>query len=399
MTLLIEASPDDVGMDVARLMLLKERMAEWCDGRYLRTGSVLIARHGRIVFDEVVGPLTHEPGSPVAPLDALYNVASISKTMTTAAAMILVEDGLLALNRPIQEYLPEVCGEGTQTLEVQHLLTHTAGFSDETFSEKIFEATDLCRDMKVAEGADPHPYIQTYLDRTWDFPCARRPGSEMEYCSHGMVLLVEIIRRLAGQPFEAFVQERLLDPLGMSDTTLCRKRKNQDRYIVRGPEDQSGWQKDDRFSGIEGDYSQDAPWGFSSMRTSTRDFARFCQMFLDKGRAGDRRVLSAASVHELTHDQIPGIKVNFGPLVTEGSWGLGWTIQSVFRWPWVSPTLNPPGSFYHTGAGGNIALIDPQSGLIVLCFLVGHDFTDDGGFLRCPRDLIINMAMASVLDG
>ena len=98
---------------------------------------MLAARRGKIVFHEAYGPLTADVGSPPLQKDSIFSTGSLGKTTTSTAIMLLVEDGLLGLNRPIKEYLPEICGTGTDDIEVQHLLTHTSGFSDADAGERV----------------------------------------------------------------------------------------------------------------------------------------------------------------------------------------------------------------------------------------------------------------------
>ena len=127
MTILTNGSPEEAGFDPKRIELLRQRVPEWVDGKRMRSGVLLAARRGTIVFHEAYGPLTDQADSPAMVKDTIFSVASITKTVTATAAMILVERGQLGLNRPIKEYLPEVCGEGTEDIEVQHLFTHTSG--------------------------------------------------------------------------------------------------------------------------------------------------------------------------------------------------------------------------------------------------------------------------------
>ncbi len=131
MTTLTYGTPEKAGMNSDRLNLLADRAPEWCDGHRARSVVMLAARRGTIVFHEAYGPLTDEPGSSPLQKDSIFNLSSSTKPATATAAMTLVEDGLLGLNRPIKEYLPEICGEGVDDIEVQHLFTHTSGYSME----------------------------------------------------------------------------------------------------------------------------------------------------------------------------------------------------------------------------------------------------------------------------
>jgi len=398
MSVLSYAEPQKAGMDPERLSLLKVRLDEWCDGSYLRSGVLLAARHGKVVFHEAVGPLTHEDGASPIQRDSIFSVASVAKPITATATMILVEEGKLGLNRPITEYLPEVNGKGVEDVQVQHLLTHTSGFLDADHFVRLQEVRNAKREVGSEPQQGLHPYIRAYLERCRDLPSAWLPGSRMEYCNHNFILLSEIVRRVSGQPYDRFCRDRIFRPLGMKDTTCMRDNIKRPRIAVRGPGAVAGSLDGDSFSGMEGDFLQEAPWGFTSVGTTALDLATFGQSYLNGGTCGGVRILSPASVHEMTRNQIPGIEAHLGTMSIEASWGLGWMIQSSHRWLWANASLNPASSYYHLGSGGIGLWIDPASQTIAIFLGICMDVVNNGEDLRSPRDLFLNMVMASVLD-
>lgn len=383
MTNLTYGSPKEAGFDPERIAKLKERASEWCDGHRMRSGVLLAARRGKIVFHEACGPLTWKQDSPAIGKDAIFSVASVTKPVTATLAMCLVEDGLLGLNRPIKEYLPEICGEGTDDVEVQHLLTHTSGYDDEE-AEAAYEAA-LKETLPDQTTFNQHHYQDTenYFKSLWDLPSRRAAGSEMAYCDHQYNLLGEIIRRISGGSLDEFARHRLFEPLGMIDTSYIPCADRIDRMVVR----------------TAASLFIEAEWGAHGLRTTALDMARFCQMFLDKGHCEGGRVLSPASVHEMTRNQIPGIGSSFfGALHREASWGLGWSIQGDERWMWEAGSLVPKGTFGHGGAGGHSVWGDPANGVIGVYLSACLDIDLEKMEHHWHYDLFQNMVTAAVVD-
>lgn len=277
-------TPEEAGMDPARIAMLRERIPTWEDSMRMRCGVLLASRHGKIVCHEAFGSLTWEDNSPIAGRDAIFRVASITKPVTAPLIMILVEDGLLGLNRPIKEYLPEVCGKGADDVEVQHLLTHTSGFGDE--ADTLFETA----------SRDARADVNLYLASSWAVSLESDPGSRMEYAGHNYELLGEIVRRVSGMSLDDFACARLFSPLGMRDTTYERDTSKSQRIARR--------RKDLELP--------EGPWGSDGLYTTALDLAAFGQMFVDDGMGSSGRILSPASVREMTRNQIPGIGTEIG---------------------------------------------------------------------------------------
>lgn len=376
------AKPKDAGMDPERIALLAKRAPTWLDPLRMRSAVMLAARRGKIFFHEAFGTLTWRDDTAATPKDAIHRVASITKPVTATAAMILVEDGLLGLNRPIREYLPEICGKGTEEIEVQHLMTHTAGYDE----DEIYEHYMAC----MADGSHAHAKsepglhhdVAQYFSSSWNAPVHWAPGSKMGYADHNINLLGEITRRIAGVPLEDFAKERLFDPMGLVDTTYRRNEEKIDRISCRRKEM----------------VLPEGVWGADGLNTTALDLAAFGQMFLDKGKYGDTRILSPASVHEMTRNQIPGVGVELDRFHPEASWSLGWAIQHDERWKWCVGSLAPKGNFYHMGAGGHCIWVDPISEVVGVFLSVALDWDMETMNLNWNFDLFQNMVMAAVTD-
>ena len=146
----------------------------WVDGGVTPALVILVARRGVIVAHEAFGRLTPEPHSPSLECDTIFPLTSLTKPLTATAAMILVEDGSLGLNRPVSEYIPEFVGEGKDAVMVHHLLTHTSGFRDEdveAYTEKKKGSVEI-----PPPDETQHPQInESYSSDTMP-PCGSRPA-------------------------------------------------------------------------------------------------------------------------------------------------------------------------------------------------------------------------------
>lgn len=381
MTILTIGTPEEAGMHPDRISALRARAPEWIDPERMRSAVLLAARRGKIVFHEAWGPLTWRSDSPPMLKDSIFRVASITKPVTATAVMVLVEDGRLGLNRPIKEYLPEICGEGTDDIEVQHLLTHTSGYDEEEVGSRFDECQ--LNSTHVVDNPEEglHPLVAQYLSCLWELPSHWAPGSEMSYADHNVNLLGEIVRRISGQPLEEFAKARIFDPLNMKDATYYRNEEKLDRIACRR----------------EGLVLPEGVWGADGLNLTALDLAAFGQMFLDKGKYGGQQVLSSATVHEMTRNQIPGIGTEFLGYHEEASWGLGWTVQHDERWRWIGGTLPPKGTFYHVGAGGMCLWVDPTNEIVGVYLSVCLEIDDDLEH-HWNLDLFQNMVTAAVLD-
>jgi len=180
---LVQAVPEDVGMSSQRIDLVKKRAQDWVNDGTTPALVLLAARRGKVVLHEAFGKTG--PGSDAAKLDvsAIFPLASISKVIAATAIMMLVDDGLLGLNRPVQDYLPEFIGERKQEVMVHHLLTHTSGLVD-----KDIVAHQEQNRGKVSippAESNEHPQLHEWLWLRFDAPLSSAPGERMSYSGAG----------------------------------------------------------------------------------------------------------------------------------------------------------------------------------------------------------------------
>jgi CubicO group peptidase (beta-lactamase class C family) len=392
-------TPDEVGMLPERVAHVRDLCAQWVKEGHTPTLGVCVARRGVIVLDEVFGVLGPGPKSPPLARDSIFSICSLTKPITATLVMQLVEDGLLGLNRPAKDYLPELCGEGIEEILVHHLLTHTAGYEFLFFAEFLARMAEKQRAGFQAPPCpeNQHPAINEQLAACWDLPRSTAAGEVMIYSNHNYVLLGEIVRRLSGLSIETLARKRIFDPLGMSDSYFSVPSSVSHRVVQRtsgtpfGPDDPA-------LPDIGGREWQEKPDTGGGAYSTPRDMVTFGQAFLNGGRYGDARILSPAAVATMTRDQIPGVGARLLlDVVPRASWGYGWQVASPTKWKYYDGSLQPLGTFGHPGAGGINYWIDRDHELVGAYFEVTTHMTPDYHLLW-NFDLFQNAVTAAIDD-
>ena len=371
-----EVAPEQAGFDARRLARLDAHFARYVDDGRLAGWQLTIARDGRVVHSSVHGHRDVEAGSPVEP-DTLWRLYSMTKPITSVAAMMLWEEGRFELTDPIADWLPEfgamrVYDKGSanqpftvpaaEPIRVWHLLTHTSGLTYGFLHTSVVDA--LYRkagyDLTMKPGAD-------LAEASRDFaalPLLFQPGTAWGYGVSTDVLgrLVEVV---AGVPLPEFVRTRILEPLGMRDTTWSVP-KGEERLAalyVPGP----GGRRL-RYD-VLGDLAFEepkAPAGGGGMISSAADYQKFMNMLLDRGG----ELLAPRTVAFMTRNHLPG-GVDLDTMQTGGfaettfegvGFGLGF---AVVRDPVPARVYSSPGTFYWGGAASTAFWVDPAERLTV----------------------------------
>lgn len=380
-------------MDPVRIELIRQRAAQWVAQPSTQGLVLLVARHGVVCLHEAWGSLTYRDDSPPIGTDALFHCSSLAKSVTATAAMILVEEGLLGLTRPVNYYLPELVGAGTEDMLVQHLLTHTAGYDGENLGDALLAWLSEPRTFPDCP-ATQHPHIHRLLQALFVQDLAHPPGSLMSYCNHGYELLGEVVRRVSGVSFQDFVAQRILAPLGMADSYFGLRSAERTRFAERDADNPvlpalGGREDYRRFVEI--------PFAMGGLYATAADYAIFAQMYLNRGRYGSQRILGEACVAQMTRNQIPGIPAEFLGPHPEGDWGYGFGIIGDDRWRMFDGSLPPNGGFGHGGLGGTAFWVDPLNDLIGIYFSVcGIDDVREEHIWE--YDLFQNLVTTAVAD-
>jgi CubicO group peptidase (beta-lactamase class C family) len=355
-------TPEEAGMLPDRIDRARDLCAGWVKSGHTPAIVALVARRGVICLHEAFGKLRPEDDSPPVRLDTIFPIQSITKPMTATLIMGLVEDGLLGLNRPVRDYLPEVTGEGTEEVMVHHLLTFTAGWDEFGFIMSLVAAGP-----DLGMGLSGQAVWDEVYRRLCETPLSRPPGQEMDYAFLCYVLLHHIVERVSGRSYEDFIQERLFTPLGMKDSYVAVPESVSPRVIKRP----AGAPWNVQMGPLAPIDSREAEKGPNSVFSTTRDLATFGQMFLNGGTYGGARILSRPAVTEMTRSQTQGIPVNLGPSIRkEASYGYGWFVRTNEKWSYWDGSLQSHGEFHHQGAGGVLIWVDPRDEIVGCYFNV-----------------------------
>jgi CubicO group peptidase (beta-lactamase class C family) len=379
---------EEAGVRPETVELIRQRAEEWVAADRTQSLCLLLARRGVIFLHEAWGPLTPEPDSPPLLKTSLFPLASLTKPITVTAAMILVEDGLLGPNRPVQEYIPEFVGEDKEKVMVHHLMTHTSGIDDDPISEML---DDEPEDVPIPKpDANQNEFVNKALTYTYMNPLAFEPGEKMAYSNLGIYVVSELVRRVTGQSLDQFARERIFEPLGMHDSYYIVPELEQPRVVQR-PEGHA-----DELNTRE---VMERPSPSGGAYSTAMDMARFGQMYLNRGAHGNARILSRAAVTSMTGNRIPGLSADLGDLqFPEASWGLGWSVGHLYKGRVYGEELLFPHYFNHGGWGGVELWIDPDQEVVGVYFSVSTE-ADEADFTISNADLVMNIVAAGIEGG
>jgi CubicO group peptidase (beta-lactamase class C family) len=384
-----------------RVAYARDLCARWVESGHTPAISVCVARRGVIVLHEAFGRLRPEPDSPPLDRRSLFPLSSVSKPILATLVMQLVEDGLIGLNRPVRDYIPEITAGGAEEILVHHLLTHTSGYSD--YGEEPM-VSHVAR--KVSEGylpppceANQHPGHWTLIHLFLDAPHARRPGEIMIYANHNYELLSEIVRRVSGRSHWELARERIFGPLGMHDSFYIVPDCEAGRVVQRPLDAVGGAPENPLNQGLSSRQMQQSPYGGGGVFSTPLDMTTFGQMFLNRGCCGNARILSCASVAAMTRDQIPGTEALFiGHEMERAGWGYGWGIETPTKWKQYRGGLRSLGSYDHGGLGGTFTWVDPFQQLVGVYFEVTLRTNEEKTEQYWNADLFQDVIAAAVED-
>jgi len=298
--------------------------------------------------------------------DALFWIASMTKPVTGAAILMLLDDGKLNVGDPVAKYLPEFASLKTPSgkpanLTITQILTHTSGLGEAT-GPAAQQARTLA-DLVPIWLAAPMQY---------------EPGAQWKYTQSGINAAARIVEVVSGMTFDAFLQKRLFDPLGMKDTTFYPSDAQRARLATAYAKNKETGALESVPPRPEFGPRDRPPQGNGGLYSTAPDYARFCQMLLNGGTLDGRRYLSAAAMKFLTTPQTGDLPTGFFQGDTYGNRGTnyGWGIAtSILRTPHdgVAAMLSP-GTYGHGGAWGTQAWIDPVKGVAYVLMVQRSNF-------------------------
>ncbi|WP_116092573.1 serine hydrolase domain-containing protein [Sphingomonas crusticola] len=324
------------------------------------------------------GRLSDDPAAPAAGPDSLWRIYSMTKPITAAAAMILVQEGKLKLDQPISDFIPAfktmrvldapatslASHPATHPITIRHLLTHTSGLGYQIIGTgplpREYQRLGLLGGRADAEASKAQPKtLEAFANRVATVPLLAEPGTEWNY-SISLDVLGRVIEVASGVPFDRFVDTRLLKPLGMNSTYWTVPRADVGRMSTL-----YFWQGDHRVpletgAGTDWLHPPLVPYGGAGLVSSARDYDRFLRMLAEGGSLDGVRVLKPETVKlALSNLLPPGVhvvnNVTPAPLVAEG-FGAGGSLYLN-----DVPDGVGAGTFGWFGAAGTVAFIDPKN--------------------------------------
>jgi CubicO group peptidase (beta-lactamase class C family) len=346
---------------------------------YVSDGSVpgavgLVARGGRVEV-QVAGSADAGGTSPMA-RDSIFRIASITKPITAAAVMMLVEDGRIALDDPVRRWLPELASPAVvrtpaspvddvvpavRPITVADLLTFRAGYG----FPSDFSLPALGPLFSELKQGPPQPQLVAAPDE-WmaalsRIPALHQPGEAWLYntCSDIMGVL---IARVSGRSLPEFLAERLFGPLGMADTGFAVPAGQLGRFTSYYRTDPAGGLELVDAPGGQWSSLPAFPSGAGGLVSTADDWHSFARMLLAGGSAGGRQLLSPASVRQMTTDHLTQSQRDASRLFLEGQgWGFGGSVDVEAIDPW-----NVPGRYGWVGGTGTAAHITPSTSTVAI---------------------------------
>jgi CubicO group peptidase (beta-lactamase class C family) len=361
-------SPGEIGLSAERLERIRTTLLQDVERRLVPGAVMLIARGGRIGFAEAIGFRDREAGAPMT-LDAIFHIASMTKPITSVAAMILAEEGKLQIAAPVADYLPELAERtigvervrARRTMTVQDLLRHTSGLTYAVTGDSAVQM--IWREAQLMTADQTNAELVTKLAR---LPLMYEPGTTWEY-GMSVDVLGRVIEVVSGQDLADFVDARISRPLGLVDTGFAATGKR----AARIAEPQTGERPPMHYR-VADPGRRWAEGGGGAVSTAA-DYVRFCQMLLNGGELDGARVLAPKTVALMTSDHLPpdcayGPSARgFGGLAPRPEMGYGFGLGFAVRTQLGrSPLPGSVGDYSWGGVLGTYFWIDPAENLIAI---------------------------------
>ncbi len=364
------------------LSRLHDVMAGYVDRGEVPGLVTLISRRGEIYVDAIGGMTLGERDTMHR--DTIFRIASMTKPITAAATMILVDEGNLGLEEPVDRLLPELADRrvlvslassvddtvpAARPISVRDLLTFTMGFGLVMAEPGTYPIQGAIEELKLHQGP-PHPDgmpdPEEWIRRLGTLPLVHQPGAGWMYNTGADVLGV-LVARASGRPFEEFLRDRIFDPLGMKDTGFFVPTAEIGRLATSYWTDNRTWKFGVYDKGEGGQWSRPPsfPAGGGGLVSTADDYVAFGQMLLNKGELNGRRVLSQGSVEAMTKDQLTAEQKSASTFVPGFFDNLGWGFgMAVVTGP--ANDSGPEGSYGWDGGLGTVWRNDPSHEVITI---------------------------------
>ncbi len=394
------ATPEQVGMSSARMAELRAAMQAFVDEGRFAGILTLIARRGQIVDSRCYGMLDVAANKPLRP-DSLFRLASLTKLITSVAALILLDQGRFSLDDPVSNWIPEFhnfkvllkkdggtleLGESEKEITFRHLLTHTAGLGYglwEGSIEELYAAEKFLSPIFALQV--PLPDLVKKLAR---LPLAAQPGTIFTY-SLAHDVLGYLVGLVSGTPFDVFLREQIFEPLGMPDTDFFVPPEKRHRFgpMYQAAGEAHGLTVADPAASSPYVSPNAVPSGGGGLVSSMPDYYRFMWMLANGGALDGVRLLRPSTFAAMTTNQLPGSAYGLGGFSNGEGYGLGVGVRLA-----ADPAQGlPAGAFGWGGSSGTTAWVYPREEMIVIGMT--QSFLDG-----TAGDTLRRMALAAIVN-
>lgn len=384
--------PEALGLSPVRLQRMSDAFKREIDKGTIPGVTVMVARKGQIGWFDALGRQSPAAATPMAH-NSIFRIFSMTKPIVSVGIMMLVEEGRFLLDDPVAKFIPEFANQQVgvenngkldlvplqRPMTVQDLLRHTSGITyDHTGNglvQQLYQQSRL-RSRKITNAE--HAAMVASL------PLKCQPGAEWNY-SRSTDILGRIIEVVSGKSLSAFLTERILAPLQMTETAFLTSEESAGRLAEPFPTDPWNGEKVQLFNMLEQPVMESGGGGLVS---TTMDYARFCQMLLNGGVLDGTRIIGRKTLQLMASDHLdPQVRIE-GTLVQPGhSFGLGFAVRTQ---PGIAPFMGSVGQFFWSGMGGTFFWIDPAEDLFAVFMSQGP------GQRQYTRTLVRNLVYAAI---
>jgi CubicO group peptidase (beta-lactamase class C family) len=370
------------GLSKARLGRMHDVMTGYVERGEVPGLITLVSRRGEVYVD-VIGTMAYGDSDPMR-RDTIFRISSMTKPITAVAMMILAEECKVRLDEPVDRLLPELAGRkvlkrldgplddtvpAVRSITVRDLLTFRMGFGQMMGSPDAYPILNAANEQQIGMGPpnpDMLPAPDEWIRHLGQLPLMHQPGEKWMYNTGADVLSV-LIARASGQPLEAFLRERIFEPLGMKDTSFSVPSHKLNRLAT------SYWtnfvsgkiEVYDEAEGGQWSHPPAFPSGAGGLVSTVDDYLAFGQMMLNQGKHGSERILSRPSIETMTTDQLTPEQKAVSGLVPgffdSHGWGFGMSI--VTR---RDDVFAVPGRYGWDGGMGTSWYSDPREEMVTI---------------------------------
>ncbi|HEY6988443.1 MAG TPA: serine hydrolase domain-containing protein [Bryobacteraceae bacterium] len=382
---LAHPDPEAAGMSAARVAAIPTRMKEYVDANQTAGIVTIVARHGKVAGFEAVGYQDLESKKPMRK-DSMFRIASLTKPITCAGIMVLVDEGKISVIDPVEKFLPEYNGmkirgcsglsaygctgvAPSRAINIEDLMTHTSGL------EGNLNLQNGTQPATLADLAALGAKTQLLFD----------PGTRWNYSNIGYTALGRIIEVVSKQPYDTFLEQHIFVPLGMKDTSFFPPDEKLQRLATLYTLTDNGLKRaPNQFGARKG---PKIPMPAGGIISTAEDIFRFNMMMRNKGVLDGKRVLSSAAVTLMTTSHTGDLKAGWVPGVGHGyGYEVVRNAEGMFRY-------NSIGSYVKGGAFRTYEWVDPEKDLVGVFMM---QLTNGGGDTADEINSFMSMSAAAI---